>query len=88
MKKVKNISNCGHWKDIYQIYAEEVSKLYPDYDIIVDGGSYRFYDVKMEVNTENKVIGLDFYLPLYINWPELKKWIINEMVEKYGVKAA
>ena len=88
MKEIKNISTSDRWKDWYQGYGEEIAKLYPDYQITVDGGPYRWsYELKYEIDTENKTLMLDFYLPLYINWKECKKWLINELEEKYGIKA-
>lgn len=86
MKEIKNISTCDSLKDCYQGYGEEIAKLYPDYQITVDGGPFRFYDIKYKIDTKNKTLELNFYLPFYIDWKECKKWLINELKEKYGIK--
>lgn len=86
MKKVNNTSTCTHYKEVYQDWGEQVAKLYPDYEIIVNGGSFRGYDMKYELDTEKKTMKLDFYLPLYVDWRACKKWLVNELQEKYGVR--
>ena len=87
MKEIKNISTSDNWKDWYQSRGEEIAKLYPDFEITVDGGPFRFYELTYAIDTENKTLELNFYLPFHINWKECKKWLINELKEKYGIKA-
>ena len=86
MKKVINISNCESWKDVYQIWGEEIAKNYPEYQVTVDGGSFRGYDVLLEVNLESKTIKLDYYLPMYISSKETQSWVVKEIGDyiEYG----
>ena len=83
MKQVINNSTNEHFKGYYQKLAERVAKEFPDYQVSVDGGGYRFHDVQYKINTTEKTIELDFYMPLYIDGDECVKWVIDEIREKY-----
>ena len=79
MGKITNISDSSQ-KEWYTTYAKKVSDAFPDYDIIVDGGSYRGHDVSCEVNPKEKTIELDFYLPFYIDFEECFSFIKNTVI--------
>ena len=83
MSKIINISESKHFKDWYQTLAERVAERYPDYTIIVDGGSYRAYDSQVELKREKKEIHLDFYLPYYFDCEEQISFILSEL-KKWG----
>ncbi len=85
MKKVKNISKSANYKDWYQSYGEEIAKMYPDYEITVDGGSYRGYDMSYKLDLVKKTLELDFYLPFYIDFKDCKHFLINDLKELYGI---
>ena len=67
-KVILDEKNCGATTDWYIPLGERIQERFPDYTVIVSGGPYRGYDVSIdEVDTVNKVIRVDFYLPLYID---------------------
>ena len=78
MKKVINVSESNAWKDYYQKMGEQIAEKFPDFQVIVDGGSFRCYDVRLEVNLEERTIKVDYYLPLYLD-SKLQTWIENEV---------
>lgn len=79
-RNLKNISNCVS-KSAYDEVANIIAKKYADYSIIVDGGPYRGYNVKYEVNHEDKTIKLDYYLPFYTNFSNCNEWVLSEIAK-------
>lgn len=76
--RITNISTNRN-KDTYTDYAKRIAKHFPEYNFIVDGGSFRFHDCAFVIDKENKTIRLDFYLPLYIHHEKCIKWAIKEI---------
>ena len=67
-KVILDEEKCGLTKDWYIPLGEKIQRKFPNYIVIVSGGPYRFHDVSVEeVDTVNKVIRVDFYLPTYID---------------------
>lgn len=77
MGTITNISvSCGN-KSFYTMYAERIAREFPDYDIVVDGGAWRFYDSCCTVDVKDKVIILDFYLPNHIDFEKCYNNIVQ-----------
>lgn len=67
-KVILDEKNCGATKELYIPLGKRIQERFPNYTVFVSGGPYRPYDVKVdEIDTVNKVIRVDFYLPLYID---------------------
>ena len=78
MGNIKNISTAKS-REEYTALAAVIAKKYPDYDIVVNGGAYRFYCVSYEVDKDNKTITLDYYIPRHINTKVCNRWVISEI---------
>ena len=79
-KNIKNISTTLS-KDAYYDAVDIIARKYPNYSIIVDGGSWRGYNVRYEVNHSEKVIKLDYYLPLYTDFNICNSWVLTEIAK-------
>ena len=79
-KNVTNISTTRS-KDAYDNVANSIADKYSDYSIVVDGGSYRFYNVSFEIDHQAKTIKLDYYLPMYTNFKGCNKWVLSEIAK-------
>ena len=80
MDNIKNISTAKSGEQYYGI-AAEIAKKYPDYAIEVDGGPYRNYCVRYEIDRENKTIKLDYYIPMHINTKVCNRWVLSEIAK-------
>ena len=77
----KSKSSYSSW---YESYAQVVADEFPDYQVVVDGGSWRYYDCWFEVDITNKIINLDFYLPKYINTENCISCLIRDIGKTIG----
>ena len=77
---IKNISTTQS-RSSYNEVANRIASKYPDYSVIVDGGSYRCYEVKYEVDHNEKTIKLDYYLPLYTDFHKCNDWVLSEIAK-------
>ena len=57
----ENIDYAWLSGDAMRLAGEKMAKAFPEYEIWVTGGPYRFYDVKYQVDAKAKIISLDFY---------------------------
>jgi hypothetical protein len=80
MKKITNISTAKSKKAYFQL-AKGIAKKYPDYSITVDGGAYRCYCVKFDVDHQSKTINLDYYIPDHINTEKCNEWVLSEIAK-------
>ena len=77
MGTITNISMSYGNKCFYTTYAERVAAEFPDYDIVVDGGAWRYYNCCCDVDVQSKIIVLDFYLPYHIDFEKCLEKIIR-----------
>lgn len=78
MGNIKNISTAQS-RAAYSEIVSQIANKYPDYNIVVNGGGYRGYCVRYEVDKDTKTITIDYYLPKYIHSKRCNRWVIGEI---------
>lgn len=77
---VKLVDDClaESWKDWYVDMGKDIQKEFPDYVVLISGGSYRGYDISVDyVDKERKKIRIDCYLPMYIDSDDCVEFAID-----------
>ena len=77
--KIVNDSLADSWVWKYAAIGNDIQRHFADYTVYISGGSYRSYDMIVDVDIDSKMIRVDCYLPLHMDCEATTDWAIGHI---------